>query len=99
MAIEPGEFGVLRLHLPRRDVLFPLWPGVSLLGKRQLLGFLAYDLVLIGPFLQHFSTVRPEMRLSLILYTFVVCYSGLLAIYFLFIHPPTRRRFTSVEKF
>jgi hypothetical protein len=61
-----------------------------------LLGFLAYDLVLIGPFLQHFSTVRPEMRLSLVLYTAVVVYSGLLAIYFLFLHPPTRLPLTSV---
>ena len=67
-------------------IVYPCWAN----AKGQLLGFLAYDLVLIGPFLQHFSTVRPEMRLSLILYTAVVVYSGLLAIYFLFLHPPTR---------
>jgi hypothetical protein len=75
--------------------VYPVWAN----AKGQLLGFLAYDLVLIGPFLQHFSTVRPEMRLSLIVYTLVVCYSGLLAIYFLFIHPPTRIRLAPVEKF
>jgi hypothetical protein len=50
------------------------------------LGFLAYDLVLIIPFLQHFANVRPEMLLSLTIYTAVVSYSGLL----LFVHPPTR---------
>jgi hypothetical protein len=67
-------------------IVYPYWGN----AKGQLLGFLAYDLVLIVPFLQHFSTVRPEMRLSLILYTTVVVYSGLLAIYFLFLHSPTR---------
>lgn len=71
-------------------VVYPSWGN----AKGQLLGFLAYDLVLIGPFLQHFSTVRPEMRLSLILYSAVVAYSGLLAIYFLFLHRPTRLRIT-----
>lgn len=58
----------------------------------QLLGFLAYDVVLIGPFLQRFSVVEPQHFTSLVIYTAVVIYSGLLAIYFLFIHPPTRRR-------
>jgi len=37
------------------------------------------------------------MRLSLILYTAVVVYSGLLAIYFLFLHPPKRISLTRVE--
>jgi hypothetical protein len=69
-------------------LVYPYWGN----AKGQLLGFLAYDLVLIGPFLQHFSTVRADMRLSLILYTAVVVYSGLLATYFLFVHPATRMR-------
>ena len=66
-------------------------------AKGQLLGFLAYDLVLIGPFVQHFSAVRPEMQVSLILYTTVICYSGLLAVYFLFLYPPTRLRITAAR--
>jgi hypothetical protein len=73
-------------------LVYPSWGN----AKGQLLGFLAYDLVLIGPFLQHFSTVRPELRLSLFLYTAVVVYSGLLAIYFLFVHPATRMRLASI---
>ncbi len=56
----------------------------------QLLGFLAYDVVLILPFIRHFSAVRPEQLTSLILYTIVVVYSGLLAIYYLFINRATR---------
>jgi hypothetical protein len=47
-------------------------------------------LVLIGPFLALFTTVKPEHWVSLIVYTAVLIYSGALAIYFLFIHPNTR---------
>jgi hypothetical protein len=65
---------------------FPVWGN----AYGQLLGFLAYDLVLIFPFLAHFVAVKPEMRTSLVIYTAVVSYSGLLAIYHLFIHPSTR---------
>jgi hypothetical protein len=67
-------------------VLFPAWGN----ARGQLLGFLAYDLVLIFPFLAHFATVKPEMLTSLVVYTTVVSYSGLLAIYFLFLHPSLR---------
>jgi hypothetical protein len=70
-------------------VVYPVWAN----AKGQLLGFLAYDLVLIVPFLQHFSTVRPEMFVSLAAYTAVVVYSGLLAIYFLFMHRTLRLQF------
>ncbi|MEO6064047.1 MAG: hypothetical protein ABIQ99_19130 [Thermoflexales bacterium] len=56
----------------------------------QLLGFLAYDVVLILPFIRHFSAARPEQIASLIVYTIVVVYSGLLAIYYLFINRETR---------
>ena len=59
-------------------------------ARGQLLGFLAYDLILIGPFLSHFSTVNEEHRLSLILYIAVLVYSGALAIYYLFINKSTR---------
>jgi hypothetical protein len=66
--------------------LVPRWHNAC----GQLLGFLAYDLVLILPFLDHFDTVADENRLSLIVYTAVVILSGLLAIYYLFVNPKTR---------
>lgn len=69
-------------------VVRPGWANAA----GQLLGFLAYDLVLIGPFLAHFSAVLPEHRASLILYTAVLIYSGLLACFYLAVHPPTRLR-------
>ena len=56
----------------------------------QLLSFLAYDLVLIGPFLALFKTVNSEHWVSLVIYTAVLIYSGVLATYFLFIHSPMR---------
>ena len=56
----------------------------------QLLSFLAYDLVLIGPFLKLFKTVDSTLRLNLILYVIVLIFSGGLAIYYLFIHSQTR---------
>jgi hypothetical protein len=59
-------------------------------ARGQLLGFLAYDLILILPFLAHFTTVEPEHRLSLTIYTGVLVYSGALAVYYLFLHKPTR---------
>lgn len=56
----------------------------------QLAGFLAYDVVLILPFLMQLPTVSERARLPLIVYTLVVAFSGLLAIYYLFINPATR---------
>lgn len=73
-------------------LLWPSWANAA----GQLLGFLAYDLVLIGPFLGHFGAVLPEHRLSLIIYTAVLVYSGALAAYYLFAHPPTRLRFAAL---
>ncbi len=67
----------------------PYWQ----MAQGQLLGFLAYDLVLIGPFLAHFSKVLPEHRLSLTIYIGVLIYSGGLAIYYLFLHPELRFNF------
>lgn len=67
-------------------LLKPSWANAG----GQLAGFLAYDLVLIVPFLTRLPTVAPEFRSGLIVYTAVVIYSGLLAIYYLFIHKPTR---------
>lgn len=59
-------------------------------AKGQLIGFLAYDLVLIGPFLSHFGAVAPAHRLSLILYVAVLAYSGAIAVFFLFVNAETR---------
>ena len=56
----------------------------------QLLSFLAYDLVLIGPFLGMFNTVDPALRLNLIVYFAVLIFSAAVAIYYLFMHPQTR---------
>ena len=67
-------------------LLTPKWGN----AQGQLLGFLGYDLVLIVPFIQHFSRVIPEQRLSLTIYVGVLIYSGLIASYYLFIHPQTR---------
>lgn len=67
-------------------IVYPYWGN----AKGQLIAFLAYDLVLIVPFAHRFSTVPPQMFLSLTVYTAVLCYSGLLAIFFLFLYPATR---------
>ncbi len=69
-------------------LLRPRWQN----AKGQLLGFLAYDLVLIGPFLTHFTNVLPDHRLSLIIYVAVLLYSGALALYYLLRPPPARNR-------
>jgi len=67
-------------------IIYPYWAN----AKGQLLAFLAYDLVLIVPFADRFATVPPAMKMSLTVYTAVLVYSGLLAIFFLFLHQPTR---------
>lgn len=56
----------------------------------QLAGFLAYDIILIIPFLQRLPTVAEEFRTNLYIYTAVVILSGVLAAYYLFFHPSTR---------
>lgn len=67
-------------------VLRPSWANTA----GQLLGFLAYDVVLIWPFLDHFDAVATDHRTSLIIYTVVVIYSAILALYYLSVNPPTR---------
>jgi hypothetical protein len=74
--------------------LRPSWQN----AQGQLLGFLAYDLVLILPYLQHWSNVLPEHRLSLIIYLTVIIYSGLLAAFFLLTYRPGRERETFLKK-
>ncbi|MCW5864105.1 MAG: hypothetical protein KIT52_13495 [Anaerolineae bacterium] len=67
-------------------LLRPSWANAG----GQLAGFLAYDLVLIVPFLRALPGVASEFRTGLIVYLVVVVYSGLLAIYYLFINRETR---------
>jgi hypothetical protein len=64
----------------------PTWSNTA----GQLAGFLAYDVVLIVPFLQRVPTVEPVFQTSLAIYIVVVVYSGLLAIFYLFLNPRTR---------
>ncbi len=64
----------------------PRWPNAG----GQLAGFLAYDLVLIVPFVLMLSNVRPEKLPNLITYIAVLVVSGALAIFYLFVHPATR---------
>jgi len=58
----------------------PQWKNV----QGPLLGFLAYDAVLIAPFAAHFGKVDPALRLSLMVYTSVIVLSALLALHALF---------------
>ena len=69
-------------------LLYPVWGNAG----GQLAGFLAYDLVLIIPFLLYLSDVRPSLMLNLIIYITVLVVSGAIAIYYLFINPNTRLR-------
>jgi hypothetical protein len=64
-------------------VVRPSWQNAT----GQLIGFLVYDIVLIIPYLRYLDEVAPERRLSLWVYLAVLSYSGLLAIYYLFIAP------------
>lgn len=67
-------------------LLRPSWNN----GFGQLLSFLAYDLVLIVPFVLLLDTVQPGHILSLIVYIIVLVYSSGLAVYYLLINPQTR---------
>ncbi len=62
-------------------LVYRVWGNV----KGQLLGFLAYDLVLIVPFIQHFGKAVEPVLLNHIIYTSVVVFSGLLSIYYIFV--------------
>jgi hypothetical protein len=56
-------------------------------AQGPLLGFLAYDAVLIGPFAAHFGKVDPALRLSLIVYTGVIVLSAAIALHALATQP------------
>lgn len=67
-------------------LLAPRWGNAA----TQLWSFLAYDLVLIPPFLRRFSTVEAELQPSLIIYTAILFFSAAVAIYYLLLAPATR---------
>jgi hypothetical protein len=67
-------------------LLEPRWENAG----GQLAGFLAYDAVLIGPFLARIPTIDERLRINLVVYTAVVTLSALLAAYYLLIRPDTR---------
>ncbi len=69
-------------------VLDPHWGN----AVGQLAGFLAYDLVLLAPFLERFTTARGGSLASLIIYVAFLLYSGALASYYLFTSSATRIR-------
>lgn len=89
----PGANGVLYGWMFMGAAVFfgygivrPVWGN----AVGQLLGFLAYDLVLIIPFVLQLPIIVAERRLSLIVYILVLSYSGALAIYYCLIHPRWR---------
>jgi hypothetical protein len=79
-------------------VLIPRWRAAC----AQLCSFLAYDLVLLGPFLIRWPVIRdlapfadiprlpPELIDNLLVYSLVLIYSGALGVYYLFIDRRTR---------
>jgi len=69
-------------------LFFPRWHTAC----GQLWSFLAYDIVLIVPYVLHFATVSSAQLPSLIINTFILLYSGVLAIYYLLIKKDTRSR-------
>jgi hypothetical protein len=67
-------------------LIIPKWSNA--IG--QLLAFLAYDLVLIVPFVVFFRHVPQERLVNHVVYTLVIVYSGLLAVVYCFVNPSTR---------
>jgi hypothetical protein len=64
-------------------------------GGGQLAGFLAYDVVLVVPFLVRLPQIDPGLLPNLVVYTAVVITSGVLAAWYLLVHAPTRARLRS----
>lgn len=62
-------------------LLVPVWSN----ARGQLIGFLAYDLVLAGPFVQRWPQSGGEQQLSLTIYLAVILGSGVLAVTYLFL--------------
>ena len=67
-------------------LLRPSWANTG----GQLAGFLAYDVVLIVPFIAHFGRVEAQLMPNLIIYMVVIVTSALLSVYYLFVNKETR---------
>ena len=70
-------------------LLAPRWHNAA----TQLWSFLAYDLVLIPPFLMRFTKLKPEEEHflpSLTVYTAILFFSAAVAVYYLLVNPVTR---------
>jgi len=74
-------------------VVVPRWENAG----GQLAGFLAYDVVLIIPFLVRLPTIDEHLRINLVVYTAVVAFSGLLAIWYLALDARTRGRAPAMD--
>ena len=61
--------------------LLPKWSNAA----GQLAGFLAYDVILLAPFLDHFKDVSGGDLVSLVIYVTFLLYSGGLAVRYLFL--------------
>jgi hypothetical protein len=70
------------------------WRGGSTDARVSLIAFLVYDIVLFGPFIQHFANVLPEHFTSLLIYTSVLAYSAVLAVAYLLSDRRLRVRFS-----
>ncbi len=77
--VTARAFGAIFLGLSLAYGLSALWADRDM-ALVAMLGFLAYDLVLLPPFLLHFATVRPEHLLSLSIYVAVLVYSAIVAL-------------------
>ena len=61
----------------------PVWSN----AKGQLIGFLAYDAVLLVPYLKLWPSTTGDQRLGLTVYLAALAISGVIAIWFLFFNP------------
>ena len=68
--------------------LRPRWGNAA----GQLAGFLAYDVILLAPFIDRFGEAGGGELRSLIVYVAFLLYSGGLAVHYLFLAEPTRLR-------
>jgi hypothetical protein len=59
-------------------------------ARGQLIGFLAYDLLLLLPFFANLGTVRPDRHWNFVMFIATFLFSGAVAVYYLFLHPQTR---------
>jgi hypothetical protein len=78
--------------------LYAIWRPRWHYACAPLWSFLVYDLVLIVRFIPHFNAVPADLLLSLIVYTTVLFYSGVLAIYYLLINRATRPLMVAVSR-